>query len=719
MSFKDLHLEKQYESLKYDIVQDFYLPVLNESQIYKRAVGYFNSAALLEIAVGLNHLALSKGKMQLIVSPNLTDEDIESIRLGYKKREEIIEAALLRDLTPPTNKTETIKFNLLANLIAENVLDVKVAFKIDVNSAGILHRKFGIFIDKDNNRIAFEGSMNETYAGFRKNGEAIDVFCSWNEAVCEYVDIKERDFDRYWDNLDNDMEVIPFPQIAIDKLNKYKEETNTSTLLKNEVVFPVSKKNKFFTVPSSVELHDYQNEAIDNWLNNNACGLFDMATGTGKTYTALGALSALSKKLENKLFVVIVCPYQHLVEQWTEDIEKFNVKPIKAYSHYEWKRRVSNLIMSYNINDSESYCVITTNATFSSIEFQSLMTKIKGNMCLVVDEVHNVGAESLRKCLLPNFTYRLGLSATIDRYHDDEGTDAILDYFGKVVYRFSLEQAIGVFLTEYKYYIVPVYLTNDEWDEYSSLSYAIGKNVKINSLGKSYLTEYGKKLAIKRARVIAGAKNKIMALEKELLPYKNDTHILVYCGATKMPDFFKTDKGDKDEELIKQTKIVMDCIGNHLGMSVSQFTAEEDVERRSLIKERFKAGDRQVLVAIKCLDEGVNIPMIKTAFILSSTTNPKEYIQRRGRVLRQYDGKLFSEIYDFVTLPRNPDLVKQLTSDEMLKEKKLVLKELRRVNEFARLAINKGDCYQYIEKLKKCYCIDNDELKINYSDEEV
>lgn len=215
MALSDLHIAKEYRNLKCDVINDFYVPILSNAVMYKRAVGFFNSAALYEMAIGLRHLVEKQGKMELIVSPRLTEEDIQSINLGYKTREEVIERALLRDFDEPKNKTEFRKLNLLANLIAEGILDIKVAFKINANSAGIFHEKIGIVIDAEGNKVAFTGSMNETYSGLLQNYESIDVFCSWRDEDYDRVNIKENAFDNLWDNLDTAMEVIPFPKVAV------------------------------------------------------------------------------------------------------------------------------------------------------------------------------------------------------------------------------------------------------------------------------------------------------------------------------------------------------------------------------------------------------------------------------------------------------------------------------------------------------------------------
>lgn len=379
MALSDLHIAKEYRNLKCDVINDFYVPILSNAVMYKRAVGFFNSAALYEMAIGLRHLVEKQGKMELIVSPRLTEEDIQSINLGYKTREEVIERALLRDFDEPKNKTEFRKLNLLANLIAEGILDIKVAFKINANSAGIFHEKIGIVIDAEGNKVAFTGSMNETYSGLLQNYESIDVFCSWRDEDYDRVNIKENAFDNLWDNLDTAMEVIPFPKVAVERLNSYKVEKTEPLCV--EIQNEDDSQDVFFKIPDNVDLYDYQREAIESWKNNNYCGIFDMATGAGKTFTALGALSALSKNLNNHIAVVIVAPYQHLVEQWVEDIIQFNVKPIVAYSYpgQKWRKQFSDAVTAYNVGAIDNFCVIATNATFSLNDFQSILDCITAN----------------------------------------------------------------------------------------------------------------------------------------------------------------------------------------------------------------------------------------------------------------------------------------------------------------------------------------------------
>lgn len=712
MALSDLHIAKEYRNLKCDVINDFYVPILSNAVMYKRAVGFFNSAALYEMAIGLRHLVEKQGKMELIVSPRLTEEDIQSINLGYKTREEVIERALLRDFDEPKNKTEFRKLNLLANLIAEGILDIKVAFKINANSAGIFHEKIGIVIDAEGNKVAFTGSMNETYSGLLQNYESIDVFCSWRDEDYDRVNIKENAFDNLWDNLDTAMEVIPFPKVAVERLNSYKVEKTEPLCV--EIQNEDDSQDVFFKIPDNVDLYDYQREAIESWKNNNYCGIFDMATGAGKTFTALGALSALSKNLHNHIAVVIVAPYQHLVEQWVEDIIQFNVKPIVAYSYpgQKWRKQFSDAVTAYNVGAIDNFCVIATNATFSLNDFQIILQKFKKNFAFVVDEAHNFGAVKLSSLLPKKARYRLALSATIERFRDEDGTNKLRKYFGKTCISFSLKEAIQKgFLTSYYYHPVVVYLNADEYEQYQEITKTIIRNggASQENIDKN---PYIEMLLIKRARIISGCKEKVPKLVEVMKPYRTDNYILVYCGATK----YDNDSSDlKDDDEVRQIEEVNKRLYYELGMKVHKFTSEESKEERDEIKRMFASGtELQVITAIKCLDEGVNIPAIKKAFILASSTNPKEYIQRRGRVLRRAKGKEYAEIFDFITLPRPLEEVQFCSEEELSCDLSLVRKEFLRMIDFAETARNPFEIDKLKEDIQNAY---NQSFNGGYYDE--
>lgn len=703
MSFKDIAIKTEYRTGKSNVIRDFYMPVLSEAVSYKRAVGFFSSTALIQISKGIANLVANGGKISLIASPRLSEEDIHAIQIGYENRDKIIVDALMRSFDEPTTYFESERLNLLATLIAEGRLDIKIAFTENGNQLGIYHEKMGLLYDSENNVVAFSGSTNETETAFVLNYEVMDVFCSWqSEFEKNKVMEKELAFHMLWTNADSKVSIIEFPKIARDKLLSYKRERVDSEIDKKEFLATpstnVDKPKNVFRVPDEVEFYDYQNEAIGKWIDLDAQGIFDMATGSGKTFTALGAISALSLKLHDNLGVFILCPYQHLVEQWIEDIRRFNVEPLICYSKYDWKKKFKTLLSDFKLGVVKNFCIIMVNASFATPYAQDLLISLRGNTCIVVDEAHNFGAERLRKCMLPNFKYRLALSATLERHHDAEGTKCLMDYFKEKCIEFSLDDAIKKgFLTPYYYHPIVVNLEPDELSDYIELTEKV-----INILKKNPGEEIPKSaemLLIKRARIVAGARNKLSALYEIIKKYKDDNNLLVYCGATKVLQ----DREDEfDEEDKRQIEAVVNMLGNDLNMRVSMFTSKEDAKERERIKNSFAEGKLlQALVAIKCLDEGVNIPGIRTAFILASSTNPKEYIQRRGRVLRKADGKEYAVIYDFITLPR--DLNSRQPIVDLDCEISLFKREKERLDDFVRLCENASESFKLIDKINAYY----------------
>ena len=716
MSLIDIEIKKEYRSLIDNIVKDFYIPLLSEAVVYKRAVGFFSSSALAEVSKGIAGLVKNGGKIYIVASPFLSEDDVAAIRNGYNRRDDIVKSAIRRELTAPSDELEADRLNLLANLIADGILDIKIAFTENNDRAGMYHEKMGLITDSNGNTVAFSGSMNESSTALMVNYETIDVYCSW-ENEQDRVSLKQNAFASIWNNTEPNIVIINFPELKDDIISKYKRSKpnfDVDRLELDEYVVHSSDNNltdmsnKPF-IPEGVKLHDYQEDAIKKWASENYCGIFDMATGTGKTYTGLGAIVSLSDYLKGKVAVVIVCPYQHLVEQWVEDIIKFNINPIIGYSasnQKDWKKRLETAIrdQKLKVKGKDFFCFICTNATYSSQYVQTQLSRIKGNKLLLVDEAHNFGAEYLSKLLDESFNYRLALSATLDRHNDPDGTQKLYDYFGNKCIEYSLERAINEGkLTKYKYYPIIVNLTEQERASFEKLSKEIQKCLIKQSNGTVKLNEKGKRLALQRARLVAAAENKVYELENRIMPYVGDSHILVYCGSACLQNYSSDSSVVQDDDL-RQIDVVTDLLGNKLQMKVSQFTSKENIEEREILKKQFNEGNTlQALIAIKCLDEGVNIPSIKTAFILASTTNPKEYIQRRGRVLRLYPGKEFAELYDFITLPRELADVCSMTDKNKELEISLVKNELSRAFEFARLADNYVEANIVLDEIRDSY----------------
>ena len=712
MSLRDVQIKKEYRSLLDNVAKEFYVPLLSQAISYKRAVGFFSSTALVSMTKGIAGLVKNGGKIQLIASPYLSDEDIEAIRAGYSRRQ-IINKALLKGLKEPANEYQQDRLNLLANLIADGILDIRIAITENNSYIGMYHEKMGIIEDSDGNKVAFAGSMNETLTAQKYSYETIDVFTSWSDDR-DRVEIKECSFAAIWANNEPNLRTMDFDDVSDEFIKKYrKKPVDYSTVTTDQDVVPeIEHEYSFFKIPTTVEFYDYQKEAIEAWIKRGCCGIYDMATGSGKTYTALGSITKLSQILNEQLAVVIVAPYQNLVEQWVEDINKFNVSPIIAYSYpgQKWRKQFEDAVNAYNVGAIKHFCVISTNATFSTDDFQRILLKFKKNYLFVVDEAHNFGSKKLGALLPKKARYRLALSATIERYRDEEGTAILKKYFGSTpCISFTLKDAIQKgFLTSYYYYPVVCYLDADELERYNDLTRLIIKNGGA-SKENTEKNPYVEMLLIKRARIISGCKDKVAKLIEAIEPYKKEKNILVYCGATK----YDNDKINDDDD-VRQIEEVNGRLYHELGMKVHKFTSSESKEEREDIKRRFASGDLQVVTAIKCLDEGVNIPAIQKAFILASSTNPKEYIQRRGRVLRRAKGKEYAEIFDFITLPRKLDTVQFCDKHQLEADLSLVRKEFNRMLDFAETARNPLAIDDLKEKIQLTY---NQVLNGGYFDE--
>lgn len=723
MSLQDIKLKNEYRSLADNVPREFYIPLLKEANLYQRAVGFFSSTALAVIASGLYDFVNNGGKIQIIASPKLSEKDIEVIHNGYKNRHEIIEESLLKNLNDVANGGEANRLNLLANLIANEIMDIKIAI---TKTCGIYHEKLGIISDSQNNSVVFSGSMNETGTAIQENYEAFDVYCSWKEYDRERINSKLEAFYNIWNGLDDYVDVLEFPNIKDEFIEKYKQTDLEEALKKvsyQQVIpndgFINEKKNPYdeqkIIKPNSVVLYDYQQEAIDKWKDNGYRGIFDMATGTGKTLTGLSAIAELSKNVD-RLAVFIVCPYQNLVEQWCEDIRKFCVEPIICYSNssqkdYKFIFREETFL--FRNNNKNFICIIFTNATYASSYIQGIIKRLAGRDCLLlVDEAHNFGSKKLLKTLEINFQYRLALSATLDRYNDENGTESLYNFFGKKCIEYSLERAINEDkLTPYYYYPIIVYLTEDELIKYEALSAEIAKCIikKENRVIK--ITERGKTLLLKRSRLVAGAVNKIVVLRELMRKYHDKHNMLIYCGATNLMQQDVDDICVKED--VRQIDYISQILNLEYDMITAQFTSKENKLEREHRLEQFKNKDINALIAIKCLDEGINIPQIDTAFILASTTNPKEYIQRRGRVLRKAPDKLYASIYDFITLPRAIENIDKINNIDL----SLVKKELIRLNEFKRIAINKHESDNYIYEIIDAYNLYDFEVSLKNNEE--
>ena len=477
------------------------------------------------IAKGIDGLVQNEGKIQIIASPRLSTSDIEEIRKGYEVRT-IIEKSLIREISDIEDQEDIEKLSYIARLVADGILDVKIAFLTTKNEIAMYHEKMGLITDSDGNTVAFSGSMNESENAFKDNYESFDAFCSWTNDS-ERVFQKQMAFKAIWEDYEPGVETIDFPEAVKNRLYEYNPDLSSKNNKSNEQKgneLDLREKKAIF-LPDDFKIREYQNSAIHIWEEKGFRGIYDMATGTGKTLTALASIEYLYRKNRERLAIIIVCPYQHLVEQWVEDIVRFGIQPIIGYSassQKNWKKNLEQAVRSFNLKVTDMFCFVTTNASFVTKKVQEQILLLGKDSLFVVDEAHNMGAANYRRYLPTAFEYRLALSATIDRHNDETGTTALTDYFGEKCIEYSLREAIdNKMLTRYFYYPVLTYLDADELEEYINLTHQLATAIS-KKAGKTVLSEYAKQLLIKRARVIAGTRGKLPELKKIIEPYKDD-----------------------------------------------------------------------------------------------------------------------------------------------------------------------------------------------------
>lgn len=679
MSLAELNIEDAYDTgTKGElVVTDFYVPVLQQALKYQRLTGYFSSQVLALAARGVAGLIKNGGKMQLITSPVVSESDFEA--LTNSNADEVREfvdrqfSIAMNDLNDLTSVIAIDHVRALGWMLREGYLEIKVLIPREINAgAGIFHSKVGIVEDSSGNKVSFSGSVNETAMGWSQNIEEFKVFKSWEPGSEKWIQHDTNLFNKYWEYAsDVGFEAIPLPEGSKKRLIAAAPETIEEL---NLVEFEKSSGSKR-------KLRKYQEEAIEAWTSANFTGILEMATGTGKTFTARSCI--LKWKIEKKTsFILVTAPTQTVGSQWAEVLSDMN--PITTFSSEPWRETLRDISSKVALGVVDHVVVIAIQNTAAmedfAIEVNKLISNLK-NSLLISDEMHALGAPGFRKALNPNFVARLGLSATPNRWFDEDGTGILVEFFGGVVFTFGLHQALNWIdpdsgitpLCPYVYYPQFIDLDSFEMEEYLDLTKQIimQSNKASDQEGRDRLA----RLQERRAAVLKKAHGKIPVLEKVLNEMEIQSGLLVYCN---------------DREQINDAiEIIARC-----GFTYRTFTGEEGttpriefggLSERDWILQSFGENDIQALVAMKCLDEGVDIPTAKVGIIMASTTNPREFIQRRGRLLRRSPGKSEAIIFDMIVAPRIPQ---NDQSDALKIARKIMQKELLRANEFAGDALN-------------------------------
>lgn len=667
MNYREMDIKHSYRSRGNENIADSFLnPVLAYTKEYKRSVGFFSSGVFDTIMPGIIKLARNHGYIKLIASPKLSDEDATVITLGYEQRQNYIIDAFSKDFEKELDLLEDEKLQILFDLVRKKILDIKIAI---TDQCGIYHDKLGIMQDFDGNKIVFYGSPNSSYKGYRSNYEKIRISKGWEPGSKEIVDEENEEFDSLWNNTNEFVEVYEYQKVAEKKLIEIIEKRSNSNK-KNEIV-----------------LRDYQKQAIQAWIDNNYRGFFVMATGTGKTWTAIYSAKELVK--EHSSLILICAPYKHLVKQWSEDVEAAfpNADIIMVSSENpKWDIEISNAIVKTNYDKSAQVIVISTIASFKN-KLVNILTKYSGERLLIVDEAHRFTKrpEALKKI----FPYMLGLSATpFSGTSAAKGTE-LMQFFGGQVFNLPIESALDKgFLVPYYYYPIFVYSNYEEEEKFNNQSrimascFRNGKLVDVDTFVKAHRN---------RLRIISMIDEKQTCIRDIINQVEENDHFVVYCGDGKLFD-------DNTGEEIRHIQSVKKVLSEH-GFKASQFTATENMQERMQLVDSFNKGEISALAAIRCLDEGINIPSIKSALILSSNDDYREFVQRRGRILRTYKGKQFSKIYDVIALP----------SDNMEQWAKI---ELRRFNEYAKLALNWNELQLDLDELLLRYGLTQDDIDV-------
>ena len=675
MGFKDLELNKQYDSEEDDILNSFYVPVLSESIEYFRVVGFFTSSSLSCVARGLKKFIEKNGKIKLVCGSYIPEEDVKAIIKGEKSKEKVLSDNFieeLKQLDNDENEFDIITKNgveILAWMVKHDLIDIKVAVKLDENGNpskgrdGELHYKIGIFND-GTNYMSTNGSDNFTAFGLTKNWEHFDVYKSWDPKDYErfqgHVDL----FMRTWEGKVSNYEILNIPEAAERELiARSPPSMDKITFIEDMPPKPTGKTSQQPEIETDKPtLFDYQITARDRWLSNNKRGIFAMATGTGKTYTALGCLEEVLNEEEN-LVAIIVPPYMHLVSQWKESVVNFGLKDkfdkiiTVDSSNPKGMEEFHKAVDDVDSGFLDNILVFTTHDSYwrpNFIDFIKSEEEWDCKFFIIADEMHGLGSYNRQKGLIPEYDYRLGLSATPTRHFDEVGTDRLMDYFGGEVYSFDLYKALHeinprtsqTYLTPYIYNVYAAHLSLQELSDYEHETRNIRNSCHGVKKGNKKSQKSLEMALNRRADILKKAEDKFDVLRdilKDLIKKGPEyyTHLLIYCN-------------DK-EQLGK----VVSIAGNEFDLSVKTFTGDDSAKpdkftgksKRDDILEDFDEGDYDVLAAIKCLDEGVDVPSASNAILMCSSTNPREFIQRIGRVIRRDEGKTFANISDIAIKP--------------------------------------------------------------------
>lgn len=732
----------------------FFSEALCNATTFDIKLGFFSSSAINVLADGFATFLYNGGRMRMIINDMLSEEDCNAIVVGESDVVTPYFDLNAIDLISNTlSKRDRHFFECLSWLIRNERIEIKIITPKIGN--GIAHSKCGIFSDGIN-KVAFDGSCNFSRMALVDNIESINAFCDWDgERDKDRINDISNNFNNTFSGADKTVIYLKADQIIKNITNTYKYK-DIKDLLEDEQCIINSKienkpsdsirwileraRNKVTTIIGSLnkekekceskpiitltpkfpypEPRPYQIEAYNNWKISQK-GLFAMATGTGKTLTSLNCLLQIYNKFKFYQALILV-PTITLVEQWEEECKRFNFGHIIKVSskNQRWRSDIDDIKLKESLAQSAdlpvSFIIIATYSSFSREsafkQLMSLSRKTQRQMLLIADEAHNIGAPNIiSKLDRIKILRRIGLSATPERQFDDIGNKMVMHFFGckdKYTFEYSMKDAIdNGFLCRYKYYPHIVRLDEEEMAEYKKISLQLAKFYNIDENSFSDANDILMRLLLKRKRIIHKAHNKEevfrQIIQQHFKECGNLKYTLVYAPEGVQIDSDiqydttdnPTDDYDIDKLIDKYTKIIQEVSPT---TTVKKFIS--GIQNRDEVLRKFSTGEIEVLTSMKCLDEGVDVPRSELAIFCASTGNPRQFIQRRGRILRRHPDKHIAIIHDLVVAPEFDS-----TEENYNMERNLLKGELQRVKDFAGLSENPAFAYKELEEITNYY----------------
>ena len=688
MNFRELKIKESYDSVRDDVYADFFSYVLESSQEVRRFGGSFNSENFVTIAQGMGQFIRNDGHMKLLLFSNLLEQDILAINQGLKTEDDLVLKNWIEDWSSVSKKFVSDHTKALAWMLRNNYLEIRIIKITDKNGQQVSHEQIKHIAKTQETNGFFIGSGDDEVLNFVGNLEYVEdeddyshitTFKSWSDGQSDYCNENFGNFMDLWDG-----EKTEYVQ------NIYFQSFPLGASVKEKLIEISPNSKSDITLERPFSLRPYQENAVNLWADNQFQGIFEMATGTGKTRCAVGAIKKLESEVGNFLIVIVV-PSDPLALQWKEELEKWGIKSAMTLKKTvgKWKEEVLDYVRTSNTSPSKKYCIITSYKTYSNIEFKNLLFENSKSIFLIADEVHNAGAENAKDGLVDGYNFKLGLTATLNRYFDDDGTALIKKFFSDAVFRYTIKDGIREgFLCPYRYHVIPIDLDEKEYDEYKKESKTMGTNYKERFNDSLKMQKY-LRASERRANIIKNASAKLDAV-KTIFKERNDmSYGLMYCNPGQIDDV---------REL---------CTNNSPNpIHVRKITEKNTPTRkeRQVIIDAMIRGDYHALLAIKILDEGWDCPELRYCILMASSGNDKEYVQRRGRILRKFSGvypngdkKTRADIYDLCVIPD----ISGFSDDEVAMEVALAEKEFKRMRQISDSSENPENCDSIIKNFYK------------------